>query len=116
MSKCNRDCFNCPYPDCINDEGADKEEIAISIHTDRSITDTRFYADAKTRYAHSEKGRECKRRYRQTERGKENDRRFARNYYKSNRERELARRHAYYLEHAEEIKEKRRQRYAEVGK
>jgi len=113
--KCNKDCFNCLYDDCINDEAADKDEREISMKTDRNIIDSRFYADPKTKYMHSEKKRECQRRYRATEKGAEVTRQAYRNFYKKNREKELARRHAYYLEHAEEIKARRRQRWAEKG-
>ena len=36
MAVCNKDCFNCPFPDCINDE-MDYEDYLDAATTEREI-------------------------------------------------------------------------------
>lgn len=39
MSVCDKDCFNCPYPDCINDE-MDHADYIASAELDRELQQT----------------------------------------------------------------------------
>ena len=39
MSICNKDCFHCPYPDCINDE-MDHEDYVESAELDKELRST----------------------------------------------------------------------------
>lgn len=39
MSICNKDCFNCPYPDCIND-CMDHEDYVEAAERDRELRST----------------------------------------------------------------------------
>lgn len=39
MGICNKDCFNCPFPDCVNDEGEDAAEYAEAREREIAIWD-----------------------------------------------------------------------------
>lgn len=39
MSICNKDCFHCPYPDCINDD-MDHEDYVEAAERDRELRST----------------------------------------------------------------------------
>jgi len=83
----SRDCFNCPYPDCIVD-GISHEEYQGSRHRD-SETRRLNASNRRERYAFSEKRKACNKRYQQTEKGKRAAREATKRYYEKNREKIL---------------------------
>lgn len=99
MSKCNRDCFNCSYTDCINDEiKRDKETTAIER---QAVRDSRLYQESRQfaidKYNHSAKKKATEKRYMSTEKGKATRRKAVDAYTERNKElvRERAREHYY---------------------
>ena len=97
MTKCNRDCFNCPFPDCIlPDEEMTKEEIRRAqkrayYYRNKDKVNAASVAWAK---ANADKVREAAKRRRQAD--PEKYRTHCRNYYNANRERILAQKRAAY--------------------
>lgn len=79
MGICNKDCFNCPFPDCVNDEGADAAEYAEAREREITIRDAQ----------RDGKGRKLAARNRA--------------YYEANREKIAARNRAYREANREEI-------------
>jgi len=77
METCNHDCFNCPFPDCICEEGATLTEIRDADRRDKLLTqpeavDTkrRYQARSKTTLtpAQKERARQKSAEYRETHR------------------------------------------------
>lgn len=97
MSKCNRDCFNCPYPDCILPDGEMTKEEARRAqkrsYYERNKIKLNAVSTAWAR-ANADKVREAAKRRRQAD--PEKYRTYCRNYYNANRERILAQKRAAY--------------------
>ena len=124
---CNKDCFACPYPDCINDE-MDLDDYREADARDRALGTVRkakgpppVGGDAAKKAAARERARAKAREYNKAHREKireyyqkwlaeHPDAR--KEYYRQNRERLLAQARAYREEPREEIKAKARARYA----
>ena len=83
MEKCNRDCFNCPYPDCINDEMT-AEDYQEALQRDRVTLNS-------------------------NEKLKLNEKKRA--YYAENRERRLAWQRDYYQANRDHIRAMRKAHY-----
>lgn len=69
---CNEDCFNCIYPDCIND-GYISGEAAQSRAIDKEIRGNHYSKRRKAsmnKYNASEKGKARNKRYYQSEKGR----------------------------------------------
>lgn len=87
MIRCNHDCLNCVYDDCICDDDL-YDDLALDLEIDREAN--RLSANKKKnthtkeqiyRYNHSEKGKQAQKRYNKTDKCKERNRRN-RNTYK----------------------------------
>lgn len=78
-SKCNHDCFNCPYPDCINDDLIHADYLA-----EKEIDQFAGANEPKS----STKRREYKRQYRQEH--LEQDKAYQRQYYQEHAEEKKA--------------------------
>lgn len=92
MEICNKDCFNCPYIDCIYDEEVDEKKAM------RRETQKRYYEKNKERW------QAYKREW--YEKNKEHCREQKREWYRKNKEKKLAYGKQHYLEN-KEIKNKR---------
>lgn len=92
--KCNHDCFNCIYPDCIED-GLTAEEVKAANERDKQA-DVVLSDDYRTRWAqlNPERNRANKRRH-----------------YQNNKERYKKQHRAYYQAHKEELNRKRMELY-----
>lgn len=98
---CNRDCFNCPYDDCVVDEMTEAD-LLESIELDRSLfTQTK----RRRKPATNQNG------YSQAE--LEKRRAYARAYYHKNRHKFAERQKAYYAAHRDEILAKHKAYYQE---
>ena len=95
MEKCNMDCFNCPYPDCINYEMT-AEDYQEALQRDRVTLNSNEKL----------KLNEKKRAYYAENR----ERRLAwqRDYYQANRDHIRAKQKAYYEANREEIAAKQK--------
>ena len=76
---CNKDCFNCPYDDCINDE-LDYEDYRAQTENDKAIKDE----------LRGEKSRKVAAQQRA--------------YYQNNKEKVAAQKRAYYQNNKEKLK------------
>lgn len=105
MDKCNRDCFHCPFPDCVA-EIATTDERKESTERDR---EARRERNPVTKWQKAYRKRiDYQKAYRKRNREKRNA--YRRAYYRAHREKELARDRAYYLAHKEEYIEWQRER------
>lgn len=115
---CTRDCFNCPYPDCIMDDET-PAEIGAAERRDREAM-----RQGKPKRKHTEKDRERAKQYRAEHRDELNANRRAcyiahkaeikakkADYYRRNKETILAQQRAYKAAHADEISNRNRERY-----
>ena len=111
---CNRDCFNCPYPDCICDEET-PDDIDAAERRDEAI---------QAGWSSAEKELRRKREYRRTHREqaiaasrayyathKEYVSKKHAEWYKANKERILAQQKAYRKAHAAEISARKKEQY-----
>lgn len=111
---CNRDCFNCPYPDCICDEET-QEDIDAAERRDETI---------QTGWSRAEKKYRQQKRYRETHREQAraaSHAHYAANrdyyrekhaeWYKANKERILAQQREYRKAHAAEISARKKEQY-----
>ena len=89
MPKCNMDCFNCPYPDCINNEIESGKEMAMR-HRSRNTSKTSKYLENRAEILAK-----------------------AKSYYQRNKEARIAYQRAYNAEHYEQVKERSRVYQAE---
>lgn len=105
---CNKDCFNCPYPDCVNDE-VDLLDVHISEKMDKKLANINP-CDRDYRYNHSFKNKIVQKRYRDSEKGKEANRRNVKKYYERHRELKLLYAKEYYAKNKDAINERRRKR------
>ena len=87
MPICSKDCFACPFPDCIND-AMDGEDLQESVRRDRQLC--------------SKGGKSAKATY--YERNREKVLAKAHAYYAVNREEISARKQAYYIANRDERK------------
>ena len=90
---CDRDCFNCPYEDCVNEELTQEERNEITrrscdlyVHSPgyenrRKYEKTAKGKERKKRYENSPRGKERIKKYAQTEEAKELNRQRCRRYY-----------------------------------
>jgi hypothetical protein len=80
-AKCNRDCLNCTFPQCIEDRP--QKTFKTYIAKSRKASDTAAY---KKKYYENnkEKVRECQRKY--LEKNREKIREYQREYREKNRE------------------------------
>lgn len=111
---CNRDCFNCPYPDCICDEesqddidAAERRDEAIQIgwsSAEKELRRKREY-----RRTHREQAIAASRAYYATH--KEYVSKKHAEWYKANKERILAQQRAYRKAHAAEISARKKEQY-----
>lgn len=92
--KCNHDCFNCVYEDCINDVLTPEE-----LHEANK-------RDAKFNIVFTE---DCKKRWEQKNKKKISERKHQ--WYLLNKERCKRNRQKYYSEHREEIISREKERY-----
>ena len=104
---CARDCFNCPYDDCIEDKDT-YEEVLMARQMDEKIKDARLKKKSNEVIKTGKRGRPRK-VVRTCETKEHQDR--TRSYYWENREAKLAYQRKYNAEHAEEIKKKQREYY-----
>ena len=114
---CNKDCFNCPYEDCINDEFDDndfRELKKLDKELGEMNTTTGYeydqYRKKKRQYyqTHKEERKAYQRSYYQThkEERKEERRAYNRKCYQTHKEERKAYQRSYYQAHKEEHKEK----------
>lgn len=95
--KCNHDCDNCIYSDCIDDEVTVADFQRVREDEKRLARDQELQKD----------GLDCRRRWelQNYERARENKRRW----YEKNKERLKEKNRRYYKENKEKIKEKQRE-------
>lgn len=98
---CNRDCFNCPYDDCIVDEMTEAD-LLESIELDRSL-----FSQTKRRRKPATNQNGC------SQAELEKRRAYARAYYHKNRHKLNERQKAYYEAHRDEILAKHKAHYQE---
>ena len=125
--KCNRDCFNCPYPDCIVDDITDEERDNLD-QIDREIlktvTDKTLSEKARRHeYYLAHKDLILQRSKEWREKNPEKRRKQAREWYRKNKntdkqkKKQLSRKKyykQYYRLHRDEILEKRKKHYENV--
>lgn len=112
--KCNGDCFNCKFTDCIADNEDINElekENPVVIVSEKEIK--REQKKSRMRnyyYSHATEISECRKDYyeKNKEEVKEKNKIRYREYYQKNREKIIAKRKEYYQKHKEEEKEKTR--------
>lgn len=109
MSICNKDCFNCPHPDCILDELNDEDYVT----TDRLDVNFSKTEDQKSK---AERNREWRRKNKdklaaQREANKGKMAAYGRAYREKNKERESARKKAWYLANKASISARRKAEY-----
>lgn len=115
MEKCNMDCFNCPYPDCINDEMT-AEDYQEALQRDRVTLNSKeklklnekkraYYADNRERRL------AWQRDYYQANR--DHIRAMRKAHYYANRAEELTKRKAYEEKNREKLQAWRREYYQE---
>jgi hypothetical protein len=104
---CNRDCFNCPYDDCVQDK-LTYEEVLLSRKTDERIKAERLQQRSNECIKTGKKGRPRKvvHAHETVERQE-----WMRSYYIEHRAEKLAYQGKYNEEHAEEIRKKQREYY-----
>lgn len=106
-SMCNKDCFNCPYSDCILEEDTAESDIIegtpfLAGYPDRPIVYGTSYTERQKRYNSSDKGKERYKRYSTSDKGKD----ALKRYNQTEKGKERFRR--YYQAHREEILAKQR--------
>lgn len=68
---CNRDCFNCPYEDCIEDsDRLTRAEYISACERDSECLLHSQYYNTRRKYEQTEKGRARQQRYERTDNGK----------------------------------------------
>lgn len=112
MSKCNHDCFHCPYDDCVVDDELTAEERTQAMSMDMEVRHEKAYVKARGKYAYSEKCRAAQKRYNSQERVKAMRRENTKRYYAKNREKILEKRKKYYEENKDKVKERLSEYYA----
>lgn len=112
MSKCNGDCFNCVFDDCVNDEDLPRE-IQKGTYYERHRAERQAY---QREYARKKYG--CKPKVEKPKKTeeeiKEYKRQVAKAYYQANREKCIAENRKYYKEHREYFLRKSRERYKRI--
>lgn len=119
--KCNKDCFNCIYDDCIYDGNFDTYDESIEI--DRQILKERGQSTKFINYNTSEKGKArrkafnasskgkaCMKRYNNSEKGKARDKR----YRESEKGKETKRKYRQTEKYKQYVREYQRKRYAKL--
>ena len=109
---CDKNCLNCHYPDCINDE-VDAYDIHISEVMDKQLEAKVNPNDRNYKYNHSYKNKLTQKRYHESEKGKEANKRNVKEYYKRHRDLKLLYAKEYYAKNKDAINERRRKRYQE---
>lgn len=104
---CDHRCFECKYPDCIEDRDT-YEEVLMARQMDEKIKESRLKKKSNEVIKTGKRGRPRK-VVLASETVEHRDRR--RSYYQENREAKLAYQRKYNAEHAEEIKKKQREYY-----
>lgn len=104
--KCNKDCFNCLFEDCINN-GIDELDIYKSDLLDRQNSSNPDVNGRVYKYNHSDKRKAVSKKYLATDKGKETHKRSWQNYAKNHPDRVRAKSRLYYERHKEEIKIRR---------
>lgn len=94
---CNYDCFNCPYPDCINDALPTSKEAE-------------YMQIGHMKYTGAKKSKADK-RYRNTLKGKLTHQKAQKEYYRKCSVKILEARRLYYQEHKEEEQTRRKKHY-----
>lgn len=118
MSKiCNKDCFNCPYKDCINDE-MDHEDYVEAAERDRNLKmmPEKVASRNKAHNSYYAKNRErilAKRKV-YYEANREKITVWKKKYYAENREKVLAQQKVYYEANREKIAARKRMRRGRV--
>lgn len=75
--KCNFDCFNCPYEDCLNDSNLiDDASLKIESYAEELKARENGKYDKMYLYNHSEKGRERFRKYNNSDKGRKTHNRY----------------------------------------
>ena len=117
MSKCNGDCFNCVFDDCILDEHEsvpkiEKADTKLSYY-ERNKESRRAYQReyARKKYGYKPKVDKPKKT---EEEIKEYKRQVAKAYYQANREKCIAENRKYYKEHRDYFLRKSRERYKRI--
>ena len=111
MAVCNKDCFACPFPDCIND-AMDREDMQESVRLDRQLCSKGGKSAKDTYYERNrEKVLAKSRAYYAANREKISARKQA--YYITNRDERIAHARAYYHANREQILAKQRKAYAD---
>ena len=106
---CNRDCFHCPYEDCINDEllledyQVEKEIDLLSGAREYNTSESHRAAKKKYREENKEKVAAYSKKYR--EENKEKVAAYSKKYREENKEKAAAYRKKYYEENKEKWKE-----------
>lgn len=93
---CDKNCFDCPYPDCIcNDcDYSDIEDIDKELDHEIRYLKACYNGTLKTFKAnHSESGRRARQKYAQSEKGKERERRKTQKKIASGKNAEACRRY-----------------------
>lgn len=73
---CNRDCFNCPFADCIVDEVTAEERLLSDRRDLSAINDRHWSVIRAKRYEISDKGKERMRRYNASTKGRARDKKY----------------------------------------
>ena len=113
---CNRDCFNCPFPDCINDVDT-QEDIDAAERREQKIKDGWCRAERiarrqkEYRDEHREKAIESSRKYYATH--KDHVKKKHAEWYQKNKERILAQQKAYRAANKDKISARKKRQYAQ---
>jgi hypothetical protein len=108
MAVCNKDCFNCPYEDCINDDLSLKEykEDAIGEEVPHSVKMARIRAN---RYANSHKEKISEYQKKWYEKNKAHDNARSKQWSKDNKNRVSAAKRERWQQNPEYYREKQRE-------
>ena len=103
MPKCDKDCFNCPYPDCIVDnDGSESRDIdkILGLRKKKLEYSKKYYRD------HIEERREYGRAY--YRKHKDSMYAYQKEWREKNRERHNANMRAWYAKNRERVQAQRR--------
>ena len=111
---CNRDCFNCPFPDCVcDDESQDDIDAAerrdLQIQAGWDSNEKKRRRDARYREKHREKAKINARAYYAA--NKEYVKEKHAEWYKANRDRVLAQQKAYREANKDKIRARNKEKY-----
>lgn len=110
--KCDGNCFECPYEDCISDD-ITLMELYLCDTRDKEIEKSNQEPREQTaisRYNASHKRKVVQERYEKSPKGRERRKQARKRYKERHREEQKAYAKAYYEQHKDEIKAKRKEK------